>query len=123
MTPTIGQLVLLAVAIVFLAVGGAISIYRLRSDRGSLRIAAKACMYCGLSAAVLILIWHSQSRGHWQPVTDNFEALIWLAVLLALFVMYMQRFRPIPGLDWFVMPIVMLLLAAAGLFGRFEIRE
>ena len=49
---------------------------------------------------------------------DNFEAFLWLAILLAIFVMYVQRTRPIGGLDWFVMPIVIVLLVAAAVFGR-----
>ncbi len=53
---------------------------------------------------------------------DNFDSLIWLAVLLALFVAYIQRTRPIPALDWFIMPVVIALLVCAGVFGRTDYR-
>ncbi len=56
-------------------------------------------------------------------MNDNFNSLAWLGVLLALFVMYTQRVRPVAGLEWFVMPIVILLLVAAGVFGRVEPQE
>jgi ABC-type uncharacterized transport system permease subunit len=40
--------------------------------------------------------------------------------LLALFVVYVQRHKPLVGLEWFVMPIVVLLLLAAAFFGSRE---
>jgi ABC-type uncharacterized transport system permease subunit len=49
--------------------------------------------------------------------------MVFLALLLGLFVMYMQRVRPVPGLDWFVMPIVILLLVVAAVFGRVDYRS
>src|SRR5208282_5884392 len=51
---------------------------------------------------------------------DNFEALATLALMLAGFTLYVQRVRPIPGLDWFLMPIVIILLVCASLFGIFN---
>ena len=117
MNPTTGELILLGISVAFFALGAAISLARLWSTAGPLRLAAKICDYLGLTAAIAVIIWHSISRGHWQPMKDNFDSLIWLAILLALFVAYVQRVKPIPGLDWFVMPIVILLLAAAGYFG------
>jgi ABC-type uncharacterized transport system permease subunit len=117
LTPTPGQLILLALSVVLFAVGGGISIARLQRNTEALRLGAKICMYFGITAAVGVIMWHSLHRGDWVPINDNFETLIWLAVLLSLFVMYTQRARPLGGLDWFVMPIVILLLAAAGIFG------
>jgi ABC-type uncharacterized transport system permease subunit len=116
--PTTGQLILLILAILFFAVGGGISLTRLRWEREGARIAAKACLYGGLTTALAVLVWHCVRRGSWLPLEDNFEALIWLGVLLVLFVLYVQRRRPLGGLDWFVMPMAILLLIAAGVFGR-----
>lgn len=118
--PTPGQLALLALSVALFAIGGGISLARLKWNLGSLRVAAKACMYLGITAAVGVLVWHSIQRGDWRPINDNFDSLIWLAVLLALFVMYTQRAKPLGGLDWFVMPIVILLLVVAGVFARIE---
>ena len=53
-----------------------------------------------------------------MPLEDNFEAFVWLAVLLAGFVLYVQRSRALAGLDWFVWPIVIVLLVAALVFGK-----
>lgn len=116
--PTFGQISLLIVSIAFFAVGGGISLARLWSRRPGLRIAAKACLYGGLTAGMAVLVWHSAGRGSWLPLEDNFDALIWLGLLLTLFVLYVQRSRPLGGLDWFIMPIVILLLAAAAVFGK-----
>jgi ABC-type uncharacterized transport system permease subunit len=117
MNPTTGQLVLLAISVTFFAVGAAISLSRLWSAARPLRLSAKICDYLGLVTAIGVIIWHSIARGHWQPMSDNFDTIIWLAILLALFVAYVQRVKPITGLDWFVMPIVIVLLASAGYFG------
>jgi ABC-type uncharacterized transport system permease subunit len=117
MNPTTGQLVLLAISVTFFALGAATSLARIWSTATPLRLSAKIFDYLGLTAAVAVIIWHSIARGHWQPMNDNFDSLIWLAILLALFVAYVQRVKPIRGLDWFVMPIVIVLLVAAGFFG------
>jgi len=116
-----GQLVLLGLSVALFAIGGAISLARLWSQAPALRLAAKACDYAALTAAAGVIVWHSLARHHWQPMYDNFDSLIWLAILLALFVMYVQRVKPIRGLDWFVMPIVIALLVAAGIFGKHDL--
>lgn len=116
--PNLGQLALLLAAIAAFAFGGGISLARLRSDRPGLRVAAKACLYLGVCLAIGVIIWHSADRRSWAPLEDNFDTLIWLAVLLALFVAYTQRVHPVRGLDWFVMPIVVLFLSFAVIFGR-----
>ena len=116
--PNTGQLALLIAAVAVFAIGGVISLCRLRWSGEALRIAAKACLYTGILLSFAVLVWHARDRGSWLPLADNFDALIWLGLLLAIFVAYVQRVRPLRGLDWFVMPIVMLLLIAAAVFGR-----
>ena len=121
--PTTGQLGLLAASVGAFAAGGVVSLARLHWDREGLRIAAKACLYFGILFGAGVLAWHSQTRHNWLPLGDNFDVLVWLALFLAVFVAYTQRARPLRGLDWFVMPIVILLLVAAAIFGRTEPRE
>lgn len=121
--PSIYQLVLLVLSAALFAAGGVMSLVRLGREGEWLRIGAKVCMYLGVCAALGVIVWHSSARGSWSPLRDNFEALIWLAVILALFVMYLMRHRPVPGLDWFVMPIVIMLLVGAAIFGRVEYQQ
>lgn len=109
---------MLAIAIACFAAGWLLSVGRLKWDSNQLRIAAKACIYLGIAFGIGVLVWHSRGRGSWVPLGDNFDSLIWLGLLLALFVLYTQRTHPLRGLDWFVMPIVVALLAAAAVFGR-----
>ena len=116
--PTTGQLLLLGVSIGCFAVGGALSLSRLWSDSESRRLAGKSIVYWGIVAAAAVLVWHSITRANWLPLDDNFDALIWLALLLAGFVTYMQRARPLRGLDWFVMPAAMVFLIGAEVVGR-----
>jgi ABC-type transport system involved in cytochrome c biogenesis permease subunit len=116
--PNAGQLALLAAAIAVFAIGALLSFARLKWDREDVRLASKICLYCGITLGVGVLVWHSRNRGSWLPLEDNFDTLIWLALLLSLFVAYTQRTRPLRGLDWFVMPIVALLLVGAAVFGR-----
>src|SRR4051794_37555434 len=93
--PNLGQTILLIIAIGFFLIGGAVSLSRIWFARESSRIAAKACFWLGVSTAVAVLVWHAMARHTWLPLDDNFEAFIWLGVMLALFVMYVQRRKPI----------------------------
>ncbi len=127
---TTPQIVLLLIAVALLAAGMGLSIARVWSERkpeeaqrSPQRVAAKACYYAGLVVAIAALMWHAAGRGSWFPLEDNFDALIWLGLLLALFVLFTQRRHPLRGLDWFVMPIVVLLLVAAAVFGRTKPHE
>src|SRR5215213_10205898 len=121
--PTAGQIALLIVSIALFAIGSGVSLARIRFDRETLRVGAKACWYSGVLAAAGVLAWHSIRRRSWLPLEDNFDTLIWLGLLLALFVLYVQRTRPLGGLDWFVMPIVILLLVCAAVFGQTKPHE
>jgi ABC-type uncharacterized transport system permease subunit len=123
--PTTGQILLLILAILLFSTGGLLSLARTWWDRETLRIAAKACLWCGVAVSLGVLLWHMLTRpgGSWIPLEDNFEAFVWLAVLLTGFVLYVQRTRPLGGLDWFVMPIVILLLIAAGVLGKAKPQE
>jgi ABC-type uncharacterized transport system permease subunit len=121
--PTAGQLALLVLSIALFAVGSGLSMSRMWREKNSLRVAAKACWYWGVLVGLGVLVWHSIDRRRWLPLEDNFDTLVWLGLLLALFVLYVQRTRPLGGLDWFVMPIVILLLVCAGVFGRTKPHE
>jgi len=116
--PNAGQLALVLIAILLFAAGGLISVARLKWERSSLRIASKASLYSGICFGIGALAWHSSRRGSWVPLEDNFETMVWIALLLAGFVAYMQRRHPLRGLDWFIMPIVIFLMVAAAVFGR-----
>src|SRR5579871_4090444 len=124
--PTTGQLALLTAAIGVYAIGGAVSFLRLRvhSHEGdnpqtqSLRLITKILLYLGTLLTIGVLVWHCVDRRNWQPLDDNFGAFLSLAVLLALFVSYTQRAKPLRGLDFFVMPAVLLLLISAAIFGK-----
>ncbi len=116
--PTTGQLALLIFSIALFATGGILSLARTWWDKAPLHLLGRQCLYGGLIASVAVLIWHSAQRARWLPLDDNFDALIWLGILLALFVLYVQKTRPIVGIDFFLMPVVVLLLIAAAVFGR-----
>src|SRR3954447_2030911 len=116
--PTTGQLSLLIVTIALFAAGGVCSLLRLWWETRTPRVISRIFLGVGILAAIALLIWHSAWRGQWIPVGDNFDALIWLATLLAMFVLYLQRHKHLGALDWFVMPLVVLLLILAAVFGR-----
>jgi len=127
---TTSQIALLLVAAAFFAAGVGLSLSRSWSERkpddarrSAPRVAAKACFYAGVLVATGALMWHSIRRGSWLPLEDNFDALVWLGLLLALFVLFTQRRHPLRGLDWFLMPIVALLFVAAAVFGRAKPHE
>ncbi len=116
--PGMPQVALLILAIALFAAGGVMSILRIRQrDNLSLNRFAKRCLLAGIGCSIVVLVWHAARRGNWIPLDDNLGEFTWIAVLLAGFVAYDQRRRPVGGLDWFVMPIVVLLLIAAIAFG------
>lgn len=121
--PNMGQLFLLIVATAMFLLGGGLSLAGVGRPRPGIRMPAQLCLYGGVAVCLVVLLWHSFTRNSWLPIEDNFDALVWLGVLLSLFVGYVQWARPLGGLDWFVMPIVILLLGAAAVFGRSEPRE
>lgn len=121
---TAPQLCLLFTAIALFAAGEVLSLARIWwEQRSSLRVASKACLYLGTLVGLGALVWHALARGSWRPLEDNFDAMVWLALLLALFVLYIQRTHPLRGLDWFILPIVVLLLTFAAVFGRTKPHE
>jgi ABC-type uncharacterized transport system permease subunit len=116
--PNGGQLALLSVSIALFAAGGIVSLSRIRWERRWSRLSAKVCMWSAITLGVGVLIWHSVARQSWIPLDDNFDSLVWLGLLVAGFVMYIQARRPIGGIDWVLMPMVVLVLLAALIFGR-----
>lgn len=116
--PTTAQLSMLLAAIVVFVAGGALSLARFWKDHNPLRLGAKICLYVGILLGIGVLVWHGTQRHTWAPLDDNFDAMIWLALLLAIFVAYTQRAHPLRGLDFFIMPIVVLMLVMAAVFGR-----
>jgi ABC-type uncharacterized transport system permease subunit len=118
--PTTGQLSLLIATIALFVIGGALSLLRIVWTTRTPRVISRCFLGAGIVCAIGVLIWHSAWRGQWTPVGDNFDTLIWLATLLAIFVLYLQRHRSLGALDWFVMPLVVLMLILAAIFGRTE---
>jgi ABC-type uncharacterized transport system permease subunit len=129
--PTTGQLHVLCAAIAVLAAGAFASIRRWRAETRdpadhsvrAFRLMAKISLYVGTLLCVAVLLWHSLARESWQPLEDNFGAFLWLAILLSLFIIYTQRSHPLRGLDFFVLPVVLLLLLLAMVFGKTKPHE
>ena len=115
--PTLPQLSVLALSFFALGIGIVLSVLRSHGNE-KLRVPMKMLYYWGLSLGIVVVFWHTASRGRWTPLESNFDTLVSLGVILGIFLMYVQKRRPVAGLDWFVMPMVMLLLLLGGVFGR-----
>ena len=117
--PTIGQLLLLFAAIIALLRDRRRNVdLRAWSDHPVPRLLSRILLVLGILACAGVIVWHSADRGAWLPVGDNFDALVWLATLLAMFVLYVQHRKQLGSLDWYVMPLVIVLLVTAAIFGR-----
>jgi ABC-type uncharacterized transport system permease subunit len=116
--PNLAQVLLLIGAAILFAAGEAISLARLRSQNPALRIASKALDYWAMILVLTGLIWHCVDVGSAVPLEDNFETLAALAILMAGLSLYIQRTKTILGLDWFIMPVVILLVISAVIFGK-----
>jgi ABC-type uncharacterized transport system permease subunit len=117
------QLVLLAVAILCFAGHEIASIAAGRGATPAKRVLSRGAFWSGVSASIALLIWHSVASHRWLPLGDNFTALIWLGLLLALFLAYIYSRRPLGAMEWVLTPIVILLLIGAGVFGRVHPHE
>ncbi|HEX8524492.1 MAG TPA: cytochrome c biogenesis protein CcsA [Tepidisphaeraceae bacterium] len=122
MPPTTGQLALLVVAMLLYAAGGVLSVVRAWSDTRRMHRVSRVFLGTGIVASLGVIVWHAGSRRSWLPIEDNFDALVWLATLLAIFTLYVHHNRPLGGLDWFVMPVVLVLLMASLFVGKTEYR-
>src|SRR5579862_3276105 len=116
--PNLGQLLLLSASTLLFLFSFGIHLLNIRHQSNSLRLAAKSCIYWALSLGVASLIWHSITHQTLLPTGDNFAALAAVGLVLAGFILYVQRVRPIPALDLFLLPIVLLMLVSAIIFGR-----
>jgi ABC-type transport system involved in cytochrome c biogenesis permease subunit len=114
---TAGQIALILISAALFLLGALSSIARIWRPGNTLRLTAKSLAYFGICFALAAVIWRSVARGSWLPMADNFETMATLAILLAAFTLYIQRARPIPGLDWFLLPVVTVLLVCSALFG------
>lgn len=123
--PTTPQLLLLGMGTAVYLVGGIFSARRARLERTEApepainlaRLLVKICLYIGTCITVGVLVWHCITIGR-PPVDDNFGTFLCLAILLSLFVAYTQRVHPLRGLDFFIMPVVLLMLLLAAVFGK-----
>ncbi len=120
MSTNAGQIGLVLGAAGLFLVGGGIAAVGLRRPGNRLRLTATSMAYLGICLGLAALIWRSIDRGFWMPLEDNFEAMATLALLLAGLTLYVQRDKPIPGLDWFLMPIVIVMLLCSALPGEFR---
>lgn len=129
--PTAGQLALLITSIAVFVAGSVATVLRTRGESRDpsgrrpelFRKLGKIALYVGMLLTISVLTWHSYARGSWQPLEDNFGAFLWLAVFLAMFVAYTQRAHPLRGLEFFIMPVVLLLMVLAGVFGTTKPHE
>lgn len=119
--PNLGQILLLAGAVALFLFSFVISLMVVGHTPGNtLRLAEKSSIYWALCLGIAALVWHAFSQRTVMPPGDNFASLAAVGLLLAGFILYVQRIRPIPGLDLFLLPIVLLMLISAIVFGRIK---
>lgn len=118
MPPTTGQMALLMISLLLFAVAGGMAVARLWKESRAILAGVPLFTSLGMGMAMGVLVWHAQQRGRWIPLDDNFDALIWMGLLLAMFMLYVQRRKPLGGLELFILPLVILLLVGAAYFGK-----
>lgn len=110
--PSILQLMLVTAAAFVFAAGVGASALRIKKDLVSMALTAGGVVVC-----LLAQMLHSVQRHDWLPLQDNFDSLVWLAILLASATLYLQARRTLGRIEWFVLPVVILLLAFAAIYG------
>ena len=109
--PTIAQIVLVAIAALLL-LGGTFASSRRRKPLATL------LSLVGIALAVIAQVLHSLHRHDFVPLQDNFDALLWLAILLAATSLYLRQTPAMGPIDWFATPMAVLLMAVAAVFGK-----
>src|SRR5262249_2453044 len=67
--------------------------------------------------AAALLIWRAAEAGKITlPLSDHFDAFLFLAFLLSLMMMYFRATRNLRGLSFFLLPMITVLLALGLLF-------
>ena len=115
---TAGQLTLLILSISLLGAATLVAWARLVGAWPGQRLLLRGLMAGGLAAAAGGLVWHAAMRGDWMPLGDNFQTLIWLGLLLGIFLVYLQVVRPLPGIESFILPVIVAMLVGAAVFGK-----
>jgi ABC-type uncharacterized transport system permease subunit len=115
--PTLAHLALLSVSAGLLVASLLAAILRDQSTSPLMPRAVWGCRIGAILTGVALLVWFGLDRGSLMPLRDNFDALVWLSLLATVFLSYVQVRRPVRGLEYFITPLAVLLLAAAGLFG------
>lgn len=110
--PTLGQVILTIMSAGCFLISVWISMFGVLS-RGHVGLLSVA----GTVLSLIALIWHAVQRGSWVPLDDNFDAILWIAILTAMVSLYLQRQKMIGRIDWVLSPIVALLLLSAAFFG------
>ncbi|MGF1633332.1 MAG: cytochrome c biogenesis protein CcsA [Phycisphaerae bacterium] len=121
--PAIHHILLLAASAALFAAAGGVALVRLAADRGWTQPALVVLQAAGLVVGLGALLWHDIDRGNWLPLDNNFDSLAWIGLMLGGVALYLRVTRPIDGVDLFLMPTVVLLLAAAIGFGRWAPTE
>ena len=110
--PTIAQLLLTAVAALLLLCG-TLAVIKNTESR-----AAAGLSLTGVCFALAAQALHSVHRHDWMPLQDNFDALLWLAILLAATSLYLRRTPAMQPIDWIATPVAVLLMLCAAVFGK-----
>ncbi|GIW75971.1 MAG: hypothetical protein KatS3mg104_1034 [Phycisphaerae bacterium] len=110
--PTLGQVILTITAAGCFLVSVLISMFK-----ASLRGYVLSFAVAGTVFSSVALVWHAVQRRSWLPLDDNFDAILWIAILTAIVSLYLQRQKMIGRIDWVLSPIVALLLLSAAFFG------
>ena len=110
-----------AVAGLFALVAGLVAVRLWRGHETPTKLARGLTVLATLLTAGVLAwhLWPQLAAGSWRPFGDNFEALLWLALVPAAFVAHVQARRPVPGLELYMLPIVSLTLAAAAVVEAF----
>jgi len=114
---TLPQISALILAALSYLLAGALALTR--EQRGRVQKRARAGVAVGSLLTLALFLWHSlQPGGNWQPLGDNVAALLGMATLIGVFLLYIQFRHPIASLELFLVPVILVLLVLAGFFGQ-----
>lgn len=123
MVPSLTQIAVVWLSCLFLAIAWTLLVRRgLRDTVPRSWLPQAFCALAGI-ASLTALLWHMVQRQAWVPAEDNFDALLTLSLVVGALTAYLQATRPVFGLPWIMLPVIIGLQVSAMFFGRIHFHD
>lgn len=87
-------------------------------DANSMGVLARVCMFVGAASGLGLLAWRSATNA--VPLSNDFDAFLFLSLLLTAVLVYLRWTRSLRALSFFLIPLIVLLLLLGGILAAWN---